>query len=286
MNWLAWIAMVAGGLVIATLGLSRYGGMRWRVYVQTLTTRLESGRLPATPQHYDVRELEGLPLPVQDYFRAVLKDGQRIITAATVGLAGRFNMSSSGEQWKPFTSTQRVIVRRPGFLWDAQIRLAPGLMVRVVDGYVAGQGQLRAAVLGLFTVAQLQGDGEIARGELMRYLAEMPWYPTALLPSQGLRWQAVDPRRANATLVDGPVTLTLLFCFNETGLIDSVRAEARGAMVGQEMVMMPWEGRWSHYQVRGGMTVPGTAEVAWLAPQGRKSYFVGNVTSLVYEFSS
>jgi len=29
--------------------------------------------------------------------------------------------------------------------------------------------------------------------------------------------------------------------FNDAGLIESVRAEARGAMVGSEVVMMPWE---------------------------------------------
>ena len=47
--------------------------------------------------------------------------------------------------------------------------------------------RLHAAMLGLFTVAKVQGDGEIARSERMRYFAEMVWYPTALLPSQGVR---------------------------------------------------------------------------------------------------
>ena len=57
-------------------------------------------------------------------------------------------------------------------------------------------------MLGLFTVAQAQGQGsdELARGEFMRWFAEAPWYPTALLPSQGVRWQAVDDTSAQATL--------------------------------------------------------------------------------------
>jgi hypothetical protein len=159
------------------------------------------------------------------------------------------------------------------------------LAVRVHDGYVAGEGRLHAAILGLFPVADLHGGGEIARGELMRFFAEMAWYPTALLPSQGVRWDALDDRSANATIVDGPLTLTLLFRFNDAGLIDSVRAEARGAMVGKEMVMVPWEGRWSNYQARAGMTVPTTGEAAWLRPEGRWPYFLGTVTSLTYEFS-
>jgi hypothetical protein len=178
-----------------------------------------------------------------------------------------------------------VITRRPGFLWDAEISLLPGLAVRVVDGYIAGEGLLRAAALGLFTVADLHGGGEIARGELMRFFAEMAWYPTALLPSQGVQWESLDEASANATIVDGPLALTLQFSFNDASLIDSARAEARGAMVGKEMVMAPWEGRWSNYQSRDGMFVPMTGEAAWLRPEGRKPYFLGTVTSLTYEFS-
>ena len=64
-------------------------------------------------------------------------------------LAGQCNLSPTGEQWKPFTSRQRVITRRPGFLWDAKIAMLPGVTVRVVDSYVAGKGLLRAKVQGL-----------------------------------------------------------------------------------------------------------------------------------------
>ena len=260
--------------------------------MRTLTSRLEAVRIeeklrPPSPARFDSRELEGLPAPVQRYFRAALKEGQPIISAVTVELAGTINLSATEERWKPFTSRQRVVTCGPGFLWDAQVSMLPGVVVHVVDSYIAGEGLLRAAVLGLFTVADVRGGGEIARGEFMRFFAEAAWYPTALLPSQGVRWEAVDNTSANATIVDGPLTLTLtlLFRFNDVGLIDSFRAEARGARVGKEMVMVPWEGSLSNFRVRDGMTIPFTGEVAWVRPEGRKSYFLGTVTTLTYEFS-
>ena len=95
-----------------------------------------------------------------------------------------------------------------------------------------------------------------------------------------------EHRSANATIVDGPLKVTLLFRFNDAGLIESARAEARGATVGKQMVMIPWEGRWSNYQARSGMIVPITGEAAWLRPEGRKPYFIGSITSLSYEFGS
>ncbi|MEO8119564.1 MAG: DUF6544 family protein, partial [Rhodoferax sp.] len=132
--------------------------------------------MPLTTSRYDVHELEGLPAPVQRYFRAVLKDGQSIIAAATVEHTRTFNLNPAGEQWKAFTSTQRVFTRRPGFVWNARIAMAPGLAVYVHD---------------------------LAQGEFVRFFAESAWYPTGLLPSQGVHWDAVDEHSAKATLVDG-----------------------------------------------------------------------------------
>ena len=122
---------------------------------------------------------------MQRYFRAVLKNGQPLIAAASFELKGTINMSATGEQWKSFTSMQRAVVHRPGFLWNGSVAMFPGVAAHVHDSYIAGQGRLHAALLGLFTVADVQGAGEIARGELMRYFAEAIWYPTALLPAGG-----------------------------------------------------------------------------------------------------
>ena len=290
MTVLLWLGVAGAVLAMAAVGLTVFGEHRWAARTAALQAHLEAGReagRPGTaplPTRYDTRELEGLPAPVQRYFRAVLKDGQPLITAVHIDIAGRFNLSPTGEQWKPFTSRQRVVTRRPGFLWDAKIEMLPGVHVRVVDSYIVGQGLLHAAVQGLFTMADVQGEGEIARGEFMRWCAEVAWYPTALLPSQGVRWTAVDEHSAHATFTEGPITLTLLFRFNEAGLIGSFRAEARGGMVGKQMVMAPWEGIWSNYQLRDGVQVPLTGEVAWMRPEGRRPYFVGTVTALIFEF--
>jgi hypothetical protein len=285
MTWLIWLFLIVAALALIFVGLNVVGAMRWTGATQAILARLEAKRLPASPERYDPREIEGLPAPVQRYFSTVLTPGQSIVTAATLEHTGSFNLSPTGEQWKPFTSRQRVIVRQPGFLWDARIAMAPGVAVRVHDSYSDGEGLLHAAVHGLFSVARLQGGGELARGELMRFFAEAAWYPTALLPSQGVRWAAVDERSASATLTDGPLSITLLFRFDESGHMASVFAQARGRVVGQETSLAPWEGTWSNHRRVEGMTVPLTGEVAWLLPEGRKTYWRGTVTSLNFEWS-
>lgn len=285
MGWVKWAVGVTGVSAASVFGLAAYGKAHWADATRVLLDQLEATRQPPVVMHFDAHELDGLPAPVQRYFRAVLKDGQPIVTASTMLLTGTFNMSLEREQWKAFTSQQRVVTRSPGFVWNACMDVVPGLAVRIHDAYVGGEGRLRVAALGLFAIADIHGPGSIAQGELMRFWSEAAWYPTALLPSQGVRWQAVNDRSANATLVDGAISVTMLFNFDDAGLIDWARAEARGATVGKAVVMMPWEVRMSGYQEREGMRVPLYGEAAWLTPQGRKPYFRGTIASVACEFA-
>ena len=284
MSWIKWPIAALALLLIAAMALSWYGSARWAGLTADLLQRLETARLPSEPARYDERELDGLPEPVQRYFRAVLTHGAPIVAAARVAHRGTFNLGEAHDRWKPFASEQRVVTRRPGFVWNGTIAMLPGLPVRVHDAYIAGDGILHPAILGLFSLADLRGGGELARGELMRFLAEAAWYPTALLPSQGVRWEALDAHSARATRVDGPVSVTLTFRFDAECLIRSVRAESRGRTVAGKMVATPWEGRWSNYQWQDGMRVPMSGEVAWLLPSGDKPYWRGTIETLSYEF--
>src|ERR687893_611817 len=271
-------------LAVVLVGIWLYGAYRWNVGTKELRARLDAARVPVRPQTVDFRELEGLPAPVERYFRLALKEKQPMVAGVRVQHRGTFNMGETTDQWKSFTSDQEVVTQRPGFDWDARVALIQGVPVRVHDAYVAGEGILHASLLGLFSVVNMRGGGDVAEGELMRFFAEAAWYPTALLPSQGVRWEAKDDRSAHATFEEGDISLTMLFTFDEEGLIDTVRAEARGRAVGDEIVPTPWQGRFWNYEERGGMRVPLDGEVAWLLPEDEKPYWRGHITELNYEF--
>jgi hypothetical protein len=280
----AWkVAGVVASAGIATYGAAAwYGARRWEAGTRDLRARLEAARQPVAPVVVDFRELTDLPLPVRRYFRAVLRDGQPLVTAVHLRHRGTFNMGETTPRWTTFTSDQLVITRRPGFDWDARIAMMPGLTVHVHDAYVAGEGLLHAALLGVLPVVNRRGDSDLNEGELMRFLAEAAWYPTALLPSRAVVWKAVDDRSSQATLVDGAVSITLQFGFDDEGLIDTVQAEARSRTVGGQVVSTPWQGRFWNYQQVEGMRVPFDGEVAWLLPDGPYPYWRGHITDITW----
>jgi hypothetical protein len=266
--------------VAATLVL---GAARWQRGTAALHARLLANRRPIAPHVYDVAELEGLPAPVQRYFKAVLRNGQPIVALARFAHEGTFNMGARRPSWRPFTSTQLVITQRPGFDWEARIAMPAGLHARVHDAYVAGEGWLHAELQGVVTVADVRGTPAAASGELLRYLAEAMWYPTALLPSQGVRWTPIDDHAALATLVDGETSVALTFRFGIDGLIASMEAASRTRIVGRESRDLPWVGRAWNYQQRGGMRIPIEAEIAWQLPEGPYPYWRGRIVTFTCE---
>ena len=144
-----------------------------------------------------------------------------------------------------------------------------------------GEGTLHPSLLGFVTLADVRGTPEVAEGELIRFFAEAAWYPTALLPSQGVRWEAIKDTSAHGTLTHCATTVSLVFRFNTEGLISTVRAEARY----RGIVPTPWEGQFWGHTVRNGMQIPLEGEVAWQPPEGSWPYWRGRITKINHEFA-
>ncbi|KPQ32405.1 MAG: hypothetical protein HLUCCA11_21625 [Phormidesmis priestleyi Ana] len=281
--WIKLIVIITISVIVLFGVVSLYGRYQWQSETDRLRANLTSGRQAMNPKSYDLKDIEGLPAPVQRFFQTVLKPGQPIVAAVKLSQQGQFNLNEMEDKWNKFTAIQLVTTQRLGFDWDARIQMAPGLNAFVHDTYLLGEGSLHASLVGLFTVAKMHGAPENNQGELLRFFAEATWYPTALLPSQGVRWEAIDDTSARATLTDGATTVSLVFQFNAEGTIDTMWAEAR---YRDKLTAMPWSGRFWDYSIRNGMLIPLEGEVGWDYPEGTRLYFKGRTTKIHYEFAS
>ncbi|MEI8158295.1 MAG: DUF6544 family protein [Burkholderiales bacterium] len=282
---LKWVKIIVFTLIALALTVGLWGNSRWSWDTHRRMQGLEAATQPvkARPERYNDAELAPLPPMVRRYFVKVLNPNQPIVRRLYLEQTGRFNRSFIDDQWEPFTARQRVSTNRPGFVWDASMTMSPGITVRVVDAYVAGVGSVQPSVFGLFDLDGSHDTLDIARSELIRYFTEAVWYPTALLPSQGVRWTPVNDQTAQASLTDGPLTVTVTFHFDAQGLVERISSIERSALVDGLMVVIPWEVRLSNYQTQSGMLVPHEAEVAWLHTTGRMPYWRGKVEKFDYE---
>lgn len=277
-RWIRVMTAVAGGVAGSAAAAIGAGTLLWNRSTTRAVARLAPGGTAGT---YTREQLAGLPAPVVRYFEFALTPGQPLIRTARIEHEGEFR-GSLDAPWSPFKSVQHFSVDPPGFVWDAAIRMAPLMTVRVRDSYLEGNGSMRASIAGLIPVVNAWGSTELASGALHRYLAESVWLPTALLPGAGATWEPIDDNAARATLTDSGVSVSLDFRFNEKGEIVSVYTPARYRDVNGKGVPSPWEGHFREYERMDGLMVPREGEVAWILPEGRLTYWRGRVVRVEF----
>jgi len=268
------VAAVVLGAVVAAVAAVR----SLRTDAETDRARLLDAAAARTERTFDPDDVADLPAPVRRYFETVLDEGQPHSRTVRLEQRGQFRVGDANSAWKPLEATQRVTVDPPGFVWDATVRLAPFVPVRVVDAYVEGEGSLRARLLSVLTVADADPSPELDAGELQRYLAEAVWYPTALLPGAGVRWDSIDERSARATLEHEDTTVSLVFQFDDENLVERVVADDRPRAVDDGFEPTRWTGRFWDYRERNGVLVPTVAEVEWNLPEGDLPYWRATIS--------
>ncbi len=181
---------------------------------------------------------------------------------------GRIEMGQRGTMWRApearpmrFVARQLTDVAQAGFVWRATFGRAG--LVRVADYLVAGAGGLEARALGLLSVARDVGTEAIAQGEAMRYLAELPWNPDAIVLNRGLEWTVVDVRTLRVATGAGGTRAEVTLHLDGPGDVVAVSAPSRPRREAGKLVARPWAGRFRDYRNIGGRRIPWVGEVAW-----------------------
>lgn len=230
-----WFLPAAGVIVLIALVSLLLARRREKAVAQELAqTLLSNTSAPATGK-VDFVSLSELPAPVAGYLKHVLGDEQPLLRTARLQQTGRLRTGTSGNRWLPFTADELVVPAAPGFLWNARIELPLKTHVRVLDGYLGGQGSGRASLLSACVVASERGAPELNSGALHRLLAEAVWFPTFLLPGLGVTWRPIDERRAEATLTHRDTTVSLEFRFNEQHEVAGIYTPARWGEIRQRV---------------------------------------------------
>lgn len=275
--------VLAGAIAAAAAMLALAGPLWWQASSRRALAAVEEAAARRPPPPCCRGDTSQLPLPVQRYLRRAVTGGAKQIERVWMRQEGEINLSEDGERWVPFAAEQWVRPRAPGFVWEARLRTVAGLPVFVRDAYGGRAGSSEARLLGIWPLARARGGGGFAADQLMRFLAEAPWYPVILAPGGMVEWSGVDGRSARATVRDGPVRAALTFVFGEDDIVLAVRAEARGRMVRGERVPTLWQGRFSRPALHSGMWIPTEGEVSWILPSGPHLYWRGRVVEIRYE---
>ncbi|MDF0603151.1 hypothetical protein P1J78_20590 [Psychromarinibacter sp. C21-152] len=265
------IALFAALALIVAVALALAAGpARMARRVRALEARLDRAPAPR-----DVSER--LPDRVRDF--ALRGDATPTDLAARVHLTQRAEFQPKpAAPWMLLEARQSIAIGAPGFVWEARQDVGPLPKLRGFDAFVDGTGLLRMQLFGLIPAARAEGP-ITDRAEAMRYLAELPWAPDAILGNPSLSWRMDGPDWAVVTMEvpGGPVSAR--FRFDSGGDIVEMLAKDRPSTdAAGQPIFQTWRGCFRNYRMIGPRRVPAEGEVGYVFGDTYRPYFQGRIT--------
>jgi hypothetical protein len=229
---------------------------------------------PMADMQFSYAQLDGLPEPVQLYFKLVMKENQPYISYARLSHNGQFK-TGLDKDWIKIEGEQYFTTQKPGFIWRGSTTLFTAR-----DMYIGDKGRLVVSILSLINIVDAKGE-QYNQGELLRWLAESVWFPTNLLPSENLGWTPIDSHNAKLTFNYQNLSLVYKVTFNEKGEISQM--ETKRYM--NETHLETWIGRMSDYKELNGILVPTKIEALWKLEKGEFSYAKFNIIKIEFDIA-
>jgi len=202
-----------------------------------------------------------LPREVRDLAARSGATGDASLSTVALKQRGTMRDRPEGREMR-FRASQTIDLRRSAFEWRAWT--GPFGCISVLDALRHGEAELDVRAFGLLRIAGVEGGAAAAKGEVMRYLAELAWAPDAILRNPSLAWMVIDGRTlrvsAGQERARGEVELRL----DADGRIAHVLAQDRPRQEGSGFVERPWRGHFFDYRRCQGRWLPFAGEVGWV----------------------
>lgn len=227
--------------------------------INSMTTTSHAGKGPITEQ-----DLRHLPPLVQRWLRSVHVIGKPLPSYIKVRQKGIMRAEQSAA-WLPFEAEQYFTIKPAAFVWVAAMHTNFLVDINARDKFENGKGNMLIKAASTIPIANSSSE-QIDQGTMLRYLAEMIWFPHAAV-SEYLAWEQLDDHHARVTMQNGNLKVTGTFTFNTEGLPVAFEALRWGEFDGTYS-LEKWSITITRYESFDGILTPAAADVSWKLKQG------------------
>ncbi len=172
-------------------------------------------------------------------------------------MRGQFGLGTKdAPNYLPMKAEQ-ILASPDGFVW--KLKAGHGLMrIAGSDAAVGQTSWSRFWLAGILPVARAGGTPDHARSAFGRHVAEaIFWTPAALLPKEGIVWEAVDRSTARVTVSYGGQEQTVQVTVDDDGRPVKVSfLRWSNANPDKTYRLQPFGGYLSNFREFEGMTLP------------------------------
>jgi hypothetical protein len=222
--------------------------------------------------------LHDLPQIVQRWLIRSKVIGRPKIRSVHLKQKGLMRMKPDAN-WIPMQAEQFINAEDPAFIWNAVIQ--PGLFVPIQgrDKYFNGNGNMLIKAMYTIPIADSSGT-EITQGSLMRYLAEIIWFPSAAL-SKYIKWEYVSETSARAIIENRGTSVSGLFHFSPDGDIKGFEG-MRFFNFDHQYSLKKWTVAIKDYREFDGVRLGYKSELAWQLASGEFNWLKVELTDIKF----
>ncbi|HEX8278300.1 MAG TPA: DUF6544 family protein, partial [Segetibacter sp.] len=226
--------------------------------------------------------IQTLPVVIQKWLLQSGVVGKELIYTVRLKQKGQMRLKPDGK-WMPVEAMEYFTVDTPGFIWIANVNAGQLMHLAARDKYDHGKGQMLIKALSVLPVVKTEGK-EIDQGTLLRYLAEIVWFPSAALCNY-ISWEEAGPSSAKATMKYGSIEASGIFTFNEAGEVIQFEAQRyyqrkEGATLETWIITTDT----TSFKEFDGIRIPAKSSVTWRLKTGDFTWFNLEVTDVEYNF--
>jgi hypothetical protein len=163
--------------------------------------------------------------------------------------------------------------------FDWRARFGPLGAIAVRDALIDDQGRLDISAFGILPLGRAARTAALTRGELMRYLAELPFAPDAILNNTNLRWRELTPNLLAVSAGSGDTACEVQLSLDGEGRVAGAFAPDRPRSPTAPHLPTPWRGQFSDYRRYENRWLPFAGEVAWEIDGKKTVYWQGRILS-------
>ena len=277
---LMWFFLITVGFIAV---VTIFFQLPWSKTISEFRDKVET-RISETKKQtafFSEEDLEGLPLPVQQFFRICGYLGKPKMSYMKAAFSD-VDFKLSDKKIIKIDYVQYNFVEKPDrFAYiDSSLFFVP---FEGFDSYDNGIGSMKGTLAKVIPLFDQQGE-DMNRSCLVTILAECFLVPSAALQDY-ISWDEIDDTHAKATITYYGISAEGVFTFDKNGEVLSFETSDRAAIdMNGSVRKEKWSAIYSHYENVNGLRQPTVLKSIWHYQEGDNVYFNENQAGVVVEY--
>jgi hypothetical protein len=266
-------------IIILLVSLSALGQQRFQKMVNDESSELLKQVSHNTSKIISENDLNQLPPIISTWVKNSGVINHPEIVAVRLKQKGEMRTKPSGK-WMPFSATQYFNVKNPSFVWNTNVEAMSVINMVGRNKLSDGSGEMLIKLAALIPVVNESDNEQINSGAMIRYLAEICWFPSAAL-NDYISWTPIDETSAEGTFTYKDHSVSGVFSFNTSGDLISFEAD-RYYGGNKDATLETWRVETLSFKEFDGIKIPNKNKVIWKLSDGDFTWLNLEITDIEF----